>query len=263
MLGFILSKMNMLVFATALLIVSLMFLNFISGLELQNITSSNLELNMRNISGQIASHSLCSNRSITIPDFFDYGLTNNRFYYELGFRKSDFSFGDKEYTKLSLLIRDYLNKRIVDVKSIDIEGDVIFVDTSVIYESVTNQMFDIDELYLYPRQATRDRGTAPPNAFVALKEVTGGRLKMYIIPCTTSLTYSDRDDVIYTANNCEENILKVGCYLLSRENPSDSDLVNPCFSISREITTDSEYATRTVTRRDISYKDCRDLGYVS
>lgn len=68
MLSFILSKMNMLIFATAMFAIALLMLSFTSSIELKNITNSNLNLNVQVIEEQLNMDSLCSWKSIAIPD---------------------------------------------------------------------------------------------------------------------------------------------------------------------------------------------------
>ncbi|MDD3084172.1 MAG: hypothetical protein PHP82_04055 [Candidatus ainarchaeum sp.] len=260
MLGFILSKMQMLLFATGIFVVALMFLNFVSGIELKNITSSTLELNAQLISGQLATDSFCSLQSSTIPEFFNYGLTNNRLYYELTF--SRVNFGD--YKKLILSINEYGKEGIIDARSVNVMGDIFLINPSFIASSdpITQEIFDNDKISLYPRQALKGQAIAPPNAFVALKEIKSNNLSLYIIPCTTlSKSYSSSDDTTYYTNNCEENVLKVGCYLLKKEkgNPNQNDLLGQCFSISRGVVQEDYYVSKT----NFSWKDCIEQGYAS
>lgn len=261
MLGFIMSKMQMLLFATGIFVVALLFLNFVSGMELKTITNSTLELNAQLISSQLSNDSFCSIQSSTIPEFFNYGLTNNRFYYELTFSRVNLG----EYNRLILSINEYNKTNIVDARGINVHGKIVLVKPDFIASSdpITPQMIDgVDKISLYPRQALRGDNVAPPNAFVALKEIRDGDLTLYIIPCTTlSKSVTDSSGKIYSANNCEENVLKVGCYLLRKEkiNPVPNDRLNTCFSITRDIMQGTEGHVQT---RDFSWENCQSLGYV-
>lgn len=249
----------MLLFATGIFVVALMFMNFISGMELKNMTASTLELNKQMISSQLSNDSVCSVQSTTIPEYFNYGLTNNRLYYELNFSKINF----EEYNKLILSINEYNKKEVIDAKSINVFGKIVLVDPSFIASSdpITDQIIGVEKISLYPRQASRGKTIASPNAFVALKEFNSGELSLYIIPCTTlAKSFTDAQGTIYSANNCEENILKVGCYLLKKErgNPVPNDRLKPCFSITGEIVQTGNYSTQT---RNFSWGDCVSYGY--
>lgn len=106
--------MQMLLFATGIFVVALMFMNFISGMELKNMTASTLELNKQMISSQLSNDSVCSVQSTTIPEYFNYGLTNNRLYYELNFSKINF----EEYNKLILSINEYNKKKLLMLRAL-------------------------------------------------------------------------------------------------------------------------------------------------
>ncbi len=261
MLGFILSKMQMLLFATGIFIVVLMFLNFVSGMDLRNVTSSMLELNSQMISGQLSSEHVCSFQTATIPEFFNYGLTSNRLYYELNFSRVDFV----DYQKLILSVNEYNKTNILDAKSVNVFGNIVLIDPSFIASSdpITSSMVGLEKISLYPRQALKGQAVAPPNAFVALKEVNGDNLSLYVIPCTTlAKSFTDSSGKVFSSNNCEENVLKVGCYLLKKEkgNPVPNDKLSTCFSITNEIIQGLEGTTQS---RSFSWSDCLNHGYVS
>jgi hypothetical protein len=250
--------MQMLLFATGILVVALMFLNFVSGMELRNITSSTLELNAQMISGQLNTDSSCSVQIASIPEFFSYGLANNRLYYELVFSKVPFD----NYQKLVLSINKYRKSGVIDARSVNVHGNIFLLDSEFMsLGSITNQLFDKSRISLYPRQAIRGQTIAPPNAFVALKEIIKGETNLYIIPCTThSGSFTDAEGRVVSANNCEENILRLGCFLLKRENPNPNltDRINQCFSITGEISQTGDSSSQT---RHFSWADCQGQGF--
>jgi hypothetical protein len=261
MLGFILSKMQMLIFATGIFIVAIMFFNFISGMQLKNITSSSLDVQIQTLKGQLSTESLCSFESIVIPEYFNHGLGSNaKFFYDLRFSKV--SFGEN-ITKLILSINEHNKKGVLDARSIQIQGDVILVDPGFIAEGEpVTAYYDKSEIFLYPRESGSGNQYAPPNAFVALKEVINGKTTLFVIPCTTlAKSFSNDENSIYFINNCEENILRVGChklYLEKNNNPRDKDKIGQCFEIDRDII-QSETSTTKIS--ELTWADCKKHGY--
>lgn len=268
MLGFILSKMQMMLFAVGILVVALMFLNFISGLELKEITSGTLESQIQIISGQFKIDNLCSFKTITIPEFFEYGMgTSNRLYYDLLFSKIVSGSGSDMKTKLVIVIREHAregreNKAIIyDAKNIMVDGEVILIDPGFIEsDDFIENFYDEEQINLYPRASNKDY--APPNAFVALKRIKDEKKQLFIIPCSTlAKSFTDVNNNVYYLNNCEENILRAGCQTLKEENasPSNNDRIPQCFEIDREIVEEDYY---TVQTRELTWKDCKEFGYV-
>ncbi len=260
MLGFILSKMQMMIFAVAMMVIALMFFNFISGMQLKNITASTLELQAQTISGQLGIDSLCSFETTTIPEYFDSGFGTSRLYYDFVFAKVE----SENNTRLILSINEHGKEKIYDARNIIVNGKVTLVDPSFIASTDPISSGNIkDSIALYPRESNKGNQYAPPNAFVTLKEVEGGILNLYIIPCTTLVkNFSDANGVIYYLNNCEENILRVGCYKLSLErggNPAPNDRIGQCFEIDKEIIESENFTTQS---NQLSWQDCKDAGYV-
>ena len=246
MLSFILSKMNMLLFATGIFVIAMMFLGFVSGIQLKEIVSNNLEIDKTLIQQQLSDISLCSFESTSIPDKISYGFGLSQLPYDLVFTK--YKVGNNSI--LTISINEHGKKNVIDAKKIETTADIFLVSEDFIQEDtvITDQLFGLDEIDLYPRSAYKNN-TAPADSFVALKEVSGGNTNLYIIPCSSQI----KD----TPTNCIKNILKVGCYLLS-EKPSktDADLVTSCFDITREI---SESGAET---KGMSWKDCKSMfGY--
>lgn len=231
MLSFILSKMNMLIFATAMFAIALLMLSFTSSIELKNITNSNLNLNVQVIEEQLNMDSLCSWKSIAIPDTLRFGLNNsNQLFYELKFSTSVLG----NFTALSLSINERGKENIIDAKRIITSAKVILIDPGFIitddpiapyYKSGSDK-----SISLFPRLGLRGEQVVAPNSFVALKRVVGGEEKLYIIPCSTA-----KNEI---PNNCVANILRVGCYELQRESlpstPNDDAPIHECFNVARQ-----------------------------
>jgi hypothetical protein len=260
MLGFILSKMQMLLFATAMFVLVLVLLNFISGFQVNSIVSSNLELYSTTISSQLTNDSLCSFETVSLPDFFAFGVNNSsRLYYDLSFSKIDFG---NDIEKLVVSVKEHNKDIVVAATSINVFGEVVLLDPGFIAadDPITDEYYLDDEpMLLYPRESSAEN-YSPPNAFVALKQINKGDLKLFIIPCTTyGKTFSSASS--YTPlTNCEKNILKVGCAELKKTYPIDDDRIHQCFEVERQVTTGGDNSS---SKRKLTWSDCLEYDFVS
>ena len=245
MLDFILSKMNMLLFATGVFVIAMMFLGFVSSIQLKEVVASNLEIDKTLIQQQLSDISSCSFESISIPERLTYGFGLSQVPYDLVFTED--TIGEKSI--LSISIKEHGKKNSIDSRKIEMGADVVLVSPDFIQEDaiITDQLVDLHEIVLYPRAAFK-QNQAPADSFVALKEVIGGETNLYLIPCSSQI----KD----TPSNCIKNILKVGCYFLSKNSPSDSSLVTDCFDVTREISASG------AETKGMTWKDCKGLfGY--
>jgi hypothetical protein len=260
MLGFVLSKMQMLIFATGIFIVIIMFFNLVSVMQMRSLTASSLDLQIQTIQGQLITDSLCSYESMSIPEFFEPAVGGSRLYYDLIFSKTDFD----DVQQLTLLIKEHKKNNLYTAKQINVRGSVVLVDPGFIAadEPMSDAYYDKESVLLYPRASTKLNNYAPPNAFISLKEITGGKQSIYVIPCSTFGTQlKDVNGAIYYLNNCEINILKVGCHkLFLRENmnPKPADKIDQCFEVEREIVERDNHTTQV---SELTWDDCKKLGY--
>jgi hypothetical protein len=250
MLGFIMSKMQMLLFAVGIAIVALLLLDFVSRIDLTNSSKLLLLTNKSVIDSQLSNDLLCSNsREVRIPDSLRYGYDQKQFFYDLDFNKQTLGSGDKAQNFLIMSISEHKQKSskksIIAAQSIPADATFVLVAPTFLYEgSGLKNSYDKPGITLYPRAARTDSPetqASSPNAFVVVKEVENGKKNLYIIPCTT-----------YQPNNCFLNILKIGCFKLKKAKypalPAASDLLPSCFN---ETVTVSEDRTR-----DYTWADC-------
>lgn len=251
MLGFIMSKMQMLFFAVGIAVVGFMFLNFVSVIGLQKTADSLLSYDLKIISDQTNADLLCSFKQTTIPDKLVYGVNSAPFFYDLEFINQRIKEGDEENPPVNTLILrisehkanvDLAKKNIVSAKSITSEAEFILIDPafladlSPLNENTYNKPF----ISLYPRAASTQGTAASPNGFVALREVVNGKKNIYIIPCA-----SEKEP-----NNCLMNIFRVGCYKLKLKNPNADTPMDSCFNVILP-SVDSSSKTKNYT-----WKDC-------
>jgi hypothetical protein len=236
----------MLLFAVGIAVVALLFYDFISRLDLgqqaQNIVLANAKI----VSDQLNNELLCSDKFTVIPDRLLLGAQQEPFFYDLEFAQQ--SIGDSDAGKNLLIVRIVehkmntgAKKNIIASKSIVSDTDFILIAPDFLKEGSPLDASYNDgknvSIALNPRAASKSTSTlnVAPNAFVALKEVIGGRKKMYIIPCSTEKE----------PNNCTRNILRVGCYLLQKGDTGSGALtanspVRSCFNVSTSVSSQIE-----------------------
>lgn len=239
MLGFILSKMQMLLFAVGIAIVALLFYNFVTTIGLTEEAKTLLISTKKIVSDQITNDVLCSDDFTTLPDALKFGFNNDSFFYDFEFSKPP-QLGSGDVKKNVLIMRIVEHRRSVATKknviyalSIDADAKFVLVDpgflleTSGLDKSYNNE--ENTEILLYPRASSKNAVTASsPNAFVVVKEIQDGAKKIYIIPCST-----EKEE-----NNCLQNVLRVGCYKLKLDklqlggSPKADDKISSCFNKS-------------------------------
>jgi hypothetical protein len=251
MLGFILSKMQMLIFAIGVAVVCLMFYDFVSKIGLIEPAQYQLLEDAKAIDGQISAESPCSFDVISIPEVITYGYDQKRFYYELGFSKQSVGSGENIQNKLILSIvehkKDPKDRSIVVAKSVASRAEFRLVDSKFLLEgSNLDSSYDsgtLQEVFYYPRAASKTEQESAPNSFVAFKDTILGKEYLYIIPCSTRKE----------ANNCLRNILRLGCHILKTENPNKTNdtMIPSCFNISTQASDSSD------KQKEFTWGDCQ------
>ncbi|VVB74804.1 Uncharacterised protein [uncultured archaeon] len=252
MLGFIMSKMQMLLFATGIAVVALLFYNFVSGVSVTQQAQTIAIANAKLVSDQLSNDLLCSDKFTSIPDRLTYGMMNEPVFYDLEFSKqpggtSSAGGVDQVFNKLIVRVSQHNNnpnskKVALAADSLMSDAEFVLVDPNYLLEmtdiGVSYNGGNNSSITIYPRAASKT-GVASntPNAFVALKEVVAGKKTMYIIPCSTS----------GEPNNCVRNVLRLGCHMLEVDGKtSQTDLVRSCFNISTNVS-DNFVPTKVTT----------------
>ncbi len=251
MLGFILSKMQMLIFAIGVAIVALMFYDFVSKIGLFESANYQLLEEAKAIDGQLSTDSPCSFDIVSIPEVITYGYDQKRFYYELGFSKQSVGSGDNVQNKLILSIVEYKKDpkdlEITAARSVASRAEFRLVDSQFLLEGSNLDASygggTIQETYYYPRAASKTEQESAPNSFVAFKDTTGGKSYLYIIPCSTRKE----------PNNCLRNILRLGCHKLKTEYPNKTNdtMIPSCFNISTQASDSSD------KQKEFDWGDCQ------
>ena len=223
MLSFILSKMNMMVFATGIFIVAYIFLMFISGAGEANAALELLQSKAKVIEDQLNTDSLCSLKLQSIPDTLQRGIGADYLFYEMKFTST--WLGEKK-SSLVLSISERNQDSVIASKSVTMLANIILIDSEYLEEGlpVDDYFYDTSKAGVQNSIALYPRGTLAPNSYVALKEVYEGETNLYIIPCSSRSTES-----------CDQAIIKTGCYLFKEREKGIGETVPSCFNVSLEL----------------------------
>jgi len=227
MLGFILSKMHMLLFAVGILIVAAMFYNFIATMELNTAVANTVTLSSKVIEEQMSGDVLCSSKISVIPDRITYGVGGTSLFYEMTFSKQVVG----EANSLIISVSERGKTSVLGARRIPMRANIVLVDPGFIAMSEPiDNYFDKESITLNPRAAVKGQQAYPPNAFIAVKETVGGEDTLYVIPCSTY------KDVSGAMSNCILNQIAVGCYKLKNTAGVKSDTIVPsCFDVTRQV----------------------------
>ncbi|MEI7961789.1 MAG: hypothetical protein WCI04_05650 [archaeon] len=240
MLGFILSKMQMLLFAVGIAVVALMFYDFVSRIGLSEEASNLILTNSKLISDQLSIDGFSSFDTSHIPDHLAFGLSDAPFYYDLEFSKQTFGAGDNKQNILILRVLQHISntranpadRKIIAASSVATDATIILVDSNFLTErSPIDASYNKDSISLYPRAVGKSEVVAAsPDGFAIVKEIKSGDKFLYIIPCASALE----------PNNCQRNILRVGCYKLKAAQSQgitilDSTQIDSAFNIATPL----------------------------
>lgn len=240
MLSFILSKMNMMIFATGVFIVAFVFLGFITNTGDTREALSLLQSKAKVIEEQLSTDSLCTLKVQSIPDTLTKGIGSDYLFYEMSFSTKALG-GGKSALELSISERN--KETIIASQSVYTYANIFLINPDYLIESEPVDNYFLGEgehsIKLYPR------GKTAPNSFVILKEVILGEDNLYIIPCTS-----------YVSQSCTQGITKVGCYLLKKRSPAapDAETVPSCFNVSLAV---EQNLGETISR--ITKTECKNI----
>lgn len=249
MLGFILSKMQMLIFATGIVIVGLLFLGFTSNIQVTELARNTLFDVEKVVQERMSAENICSSKDLTIPDVLYYGVNKGSpFFYDLNFSKVSLnSTNVGDYNALVISISEHGTAKVVASRMIPMKANIILLDPGMIIGDEMRNLskhYNKDQISLYPRSAKKGLQVAPANSFMVMKETVGGQQNLYIVPCSSMLNAVESTGL---PSNCTSNLLLIGCYnlKLSKTNPLPTDTVSDCFSLA--ITNNLNAVIKSVT----------------
>ncbi|MFA5357664.1 MAG: hypothetical protein WC308_01960 [archaeon] len=254
MLSFILSKMNMLLFATGIFVIALAFLFFIQGRDLTTAATNLLQQNVLTIGGQINQDALCSRKVVGIPDRLRYGI-NESALYEIDFQVVNIYAGSSSEPKKNELILSLYNnelgktnpnRKVVASQSVTTDADIVLISDEVVrlnLSQIEPTVYDIGNMNLSgPKPLVLfPRAEIPVDSFYIVKEISDGNKTLYIIPCTSSIL-----------GNCAKVLSEVGCYKAMLGNYQDNQKIPSCFV--------NDYLSDDISSKNNTYLKCKALS---
>lgn len=197
MLGFTLSKLNLLILVTAMFAIIAFFLFGLTDIVISDLAQQHVKEYSETVFGLVSGGALCRKTTITVPKSIQYfgGLApSERFYYVMHLKR----FPDQpEEGQLATLIFQIANRKdrdkIIATSSIDVNATILLYE----WDPETDIISEKSVLTLDPESA----GIAEKNSLVLIKEVFGGESFLHVIACSSS------------AALCETNLGRVSCWL--------------------------------------------------
>ncbi len=203
MLGFSLSKMNLLILVTALFVIFSFFVVTMSDLIVASSAKQELTKYMSKISLAANSDSMCYETTIYISSPIQY-LTQS-LYFQLLFKTEILSNQEKLIIGLTKKKRD--NREIIATGSLAFDGEIHLYSWNPKKEPQIEEIQTESELEINPDKPF-DLQLATADELLILKEVREGKKHLHIIPCSSSIT-----------NSCEANKLMVKKLISSEKLP--------------------------------------------
>lgn len=206
MFEFALSKLNMLLFATAIAAIVLFFMNTVNS-NLQTRQSYELAYNIgRDIKLITDSESYCSIKYIDIPTRIKSGQSSTNTFnkaYILNIMELEKDTSENNYNKkLVISILDQKKKKIYGAYDIDFNGNFLFYNAESPYENIDNWESEED----YGEYNTL-RVKSNDSTLVLIKNRKEGEDNYYILPCA-------KQNGVLTCKNfvCNDNLFEdVSC----------------------------------------------------
>lgn len=161
------SKMQMLIFATGVAVIGLLFLSFISGIELKTISQNTIITAEKIVVDRLSSDNLCSSNSLTFPDVLYYGIGGNTpFFYDIIFSKVDLG----NYNSLVISISEHGKKTVLGSRSIPMKANIVLVDPGFILgENSLNPFYDKKSNSSLPKSSIFRKTSSAPKFFYYTK----------------------------------------------------------------------------------------------
>jgi len=197
MLGFTLSKLNLLILVTALFAIISFFM-----LSLSDIMVGTLAQELVNDAGitvfsLVKGELLCRKPSITIPESIEYfgGLMPTRkFYYVMNIKRFPETPVEEGINTMIFQVASRKDKKnIIATTSVDLNARILLYD----WDPVTDLFSEAASLEIDPESA----GIGTKDSIVFVKEVFEGKNYLHIIACSSS------------AGLCERNLGRAACWL--------------------------------------------------
>lgn len=218
MLGFILSKLNLLILVTALFAIISFFMFALVQLMVAGLAQGIATNTSETVFGTVYGEMLCRKSSATFPESIEYfgGLMpTSKFYYTMRMKRyPDIPVEGKLNTLIFQVLSRKEKEKIIASTSIDVNAKIFLYD----WDPKTDIMSETGEFEIDPESA----GIATKNSIVLIKEIYEGESYLHIIACSSS------------AGLCERNLGRAACWLkLCASNNREST----CFPLAEDCGT--------------------------
>ncbi len=198
MLGFTLSKLNLLILVTAIFTIIAFFLFSLTDIVISDLAQQHVKDYSETVFGLVSGEMLCRKTTVTIPESIEYfgGLApSKRLYYVMHLKRYPNHPKEGQLTTLIFQIASRKDPdRVIATSSIDINAKIFLYD----WDPELNLFTEGRSLTLDP-ESTGDQGAK--NSMVLVKEVFGGESYLHVIACSSS------------AAMCETNLGRASCWL--------------------------------------------------
>ena len=204
MMGFTLSKLNLLILVTVLFSIISFFLFALTGIVVGNLAQLMVRDYSESVFGLVGGgdDKLCHTTTVTVPESLKYfgGMTPTQyFYYIMNIKRLPKEFDEK---RLSTLIFQIASRKepdkIIATSGIDINAQIIFYDWETDPE---DRLVETGSITLDPMSI----GISPKNSMILIKEVYNGKTYLHVIACSSS------------ASQCAVNLDRASCWLSTCE----------------------------------------------
>ncbi|MAG22341.1 MAG: hypothetical protein CL943_03510 [Candidatus Diapherotrites archaeon] len=201
MIGFTLSKLNLLILVTATFAIVAYFMFGITDVVVSNSAQQTVSTYAEKAASIVGSDSLCFKTEVTVPAHLSYfgGIqTSKRFFYFMNIARFPEDYDPDYLTSVIFSISDRKNPdKLIAASRIDVNAEVLFYDWEP--SEVNTIKGDAKAIILDPQSAIMRK-----DSLIIIKEVLEGKNFLHIITCSS-------------AGTCEANQQKVACNILGRE----------------------------------------------
>jgi len=218
MLGFTLSKMNMLILVTALFIIIVFFMNSLTSIVVGQAADRDVSSYIGEVANVVNAHGLCYKTNMTVKDFLEYfgGATSSpkMFPYIMKISKVE----NPDPTKPSSIIMAIAGRESPDkflaARQADLDAKIKIYNWNPDGDTLTES----DEGY-----TIIDPQAFPPiNSFTIIVDVFRDKKYVHIIPCSTK-----GGGAIVGGKICETNAKRLGCCLERERNAKSACVPTP------------------------------------
>ena len=217
MMGFTLSKLNLLILVTAMFAIIAFFMFSLSDIVVSNLAQQLVKEQSETVFGLVSGEILCRKSDVTIPESIQYFggmMPSKRFYYVMHVKRYP---EVPQEGSLNTLIFQVASRKepdmIIATSSIDLNASIFLYD----WNPETDIMEEKSSMTIDPESMVTVK-----NSMVLVKEVYQGKNYLHIIACSSD------------SGLCERNLGRAACWVSTcSDNPREST----CFPLAENCAT--------------------------